>query len=138
MNQTVNEVNQKIWDEIFVLKPPVSSNAPMVETEDGNYTQADAIGYDDEQKSFAAVSRIIDTAIKTKQYKTYRVGEVFVETYNEDHAKILPFDVIFLFSRAWEEPLFPVLVRTVTENKLTVMYLGGEENEDVITETIDR
>lgn len=71
MNQTVNEANQKIWDEIFALKPPVSSNAPMVETEDGNYTQADAIDYDDEQKSYSAVSHIIENAIKTKQYKTY-------------------------------------------------------------------
>lgn len=138
MNQTVNEANQKIWDEIFAEQAPAPDDENMMQTEDGNYVPATPIGYDDEQKSYSAVSRIIENAIKTKRYKTYRIGAVFVETYDENHAKILPFDVIFLFSRSWEEPMFPVLVRTVTENRLTVMYLGGEDNEDVITKTIDR
>lgn len=137
MSKQYNEINEAIWDKHFSAMPPASDDSTMEMNENGEYVPATPIGYDEEQKLYGAVREILETAIKTHTYKTYRVGEVFVDTYHEDHQKIMPYDVIYLFSRDWEDMLFPVVVRTITEKKMTVLYLGGEENEDVITKTIE-
>lgn len=137
MSNQFNEANKKIWDDHFNAVPPEGDGKTMELNDAGEYVPATPIGYDEEQKLYGAIRNILEEAIKHHKYKTYRVGEVFVDTYHENHEKIVPFDVIYLFSREWEDMLFPVVVRTITEKKMSVYYLGGEENEDVITETIE-
>lgn len=133
-----NIINKKIWDNIF-HKTPNFNNTTMCCDDNGNYTVATPIGFDDEQKTYDALKEIIENAIKTKEYKTYKVGSAFVETYGNIKPNILPYDVIYLFTESWEEPLFPVLVKdiNISKDKMTILYLGGKENEDVITKTIN-
>lgn len=145
-----NVKNKTIWDRIFGETPNVGNNDGVyaeVISDDGTtkYEKATPIGYDDEQKTYNALKEIIESAIKDKDYLTYKISTDFVDSYmhcDNDGKKeeILPYDVIYLFSESWEEPLFPVLVREVDNEKgiMNVMWLGGEDNEEILTETIKR
>lgn len=132
-----NEINKKIWDNIF-SKNPNQDESVMQRDDNGNYTVATPIGFDDEQKTYDALKEIIENAIKTKEYKTYKIGSAFVETYGNIKPDILPYDVIYLFTESWEEPLFPVLVKdiNISKDEMTILYLGGAEHEDIITKKI--
>ena len=135
----MNVENKKIWDEIFQKQPPVNNDddcCVMCERENGEYVPATPLGFDDEQKTFDALKEIIETAIKVKKYKTWHIGSGLVETYTEDKSPIEEFDVVYLFSKSWEEPLFPVLVKEITDKVIKVQWIGGKENEDIINKEI--
>lgn len=66
----------------------------------------------------------------------YHIGSKLVETYTEDKSPIEEFDVVYLFSKSWEEPLLPVLVKEITDKVIKVQWIGGKENEDIINEQI--
>lgn len=134
----MNVENKKIWDRIFQQQPPVNNDdyCEMCENENGEYIPATPLGFDNEQKTFDALKEIIETAIKLKKYKTWHIGSNLVETYTEDKSPIEEFDVIYLFSKSWEEPLFPVLVKEITDKVIKVQWIGGKENEDIISKEI--
>lgn len=134
----MNIENKKIWDEIFQQQPPVNNDdcCVMCESENGEYVPATPLGFDDEQKTFDALKEIIETAIKVKKYKSWHIGSNLVEAYTEDKTPIEEFDVIYLFSKSWEEPLFPVLVKEITDKVIKVQWIGGKENEDIISKEI--
>lgn len=129
----MNIQNKKIWDDIFQKQPTidnVSDCCTMCEDESGNYVPATPIGFDDEQKEYDALKEIIESALKNKDYKTWHIGSELVETYSDEHAPIEKFDVIYLFTKSWEEPKFPVLVKNITDNEIELWWLGGEDNEE--------
>lgn len=134
----MNKENKKIWDDIFAKQPPVTNSendeegVTMCENEDGEWVPATPIGYDDGQKTFDALKEIIESAIKKKSYKTWRIGTKLVETYDDKHESIEEFDVIYLFTNSWEEPVKPVLVKEITEDYVTLQYLGGADNESIL------
>ena len=134
-----NEINKKIWDEIFKQKPNYDESV-MCCDDNGNYTVATPIGFDDDQKTYDALKEIIEGALKCKNYKTYKIGSAFVETYGNIKPDILPYDVIYLFTESWEEPLFPVLVKdiNISKDEMTILYLGGPEHEDIISKIIKK
>lgn len=134
----MNVENKKIWDEIFQKQPPVNNDdcCVMCESENGNYVPAIPLGFDDEQKTYDALKEIIESAIKNKTYKTYKVGAELKETYSIEHLPIEEFDVIYLFDNSWEEPMFPVLVKAITDIQIEIQYLGGEDNEEILTKQI--
>ena len=134
-----NENNKKIWDEIFKRTPNYDESV-MCCDDNGNYTVATPIGFDDDQKTYDALKEIIENAIKTKEYKTYKIGSAFVETYGNIKPDILPYDVIYLFTESWEEPLFPVLVKdiNISKDEMTILYLGGPDHEDIISKIIKK
>lgn len=134
----MNVENKKIWDGIFQKQPPVNNDdcCVMCESENGNYVPAIPLGFDDEQKTYDALKEIIESAIKNKTYKTYKVGAELKETYSNEHLPIEEFDVIYLFDNSWEEPMFPVLVKAITDIQIEIQYLGGEDNEEILTKQI--
>lgn len=134
----MNVENKKIWDGIFQQQPPVNNDdcCVMCESENGNYVPAIPLGFDDEQKTYDALKEIIESAIKNKTYKIYKVGAELKETYSNEHLPIEEFDVIYLFDNSWEEPMFPVLVKAITDIQIEVQYLGGEDNEEILTKQI--
>ena len=72
--------------------------------------------------------------------KIQKIGSAFVETYGNIKPDILPYDVIYLFTESWEEPLFPVLVKdiNISKDEMTILYLGGPEHEDIISKIIKK
>ena len=40
------------------------------------------------------------------------------------------------FDNSWEEPIYPVLVKSITDNYIEVQWLGEEDNEEILTEQI--
>ena len=134
----MNVESKKIWDGIFQKQPPVNDDdcCEMCESENGEYVPATPLGFDDEQKTFDALKEIIEAAIKVKKYKTWHIGSKLEETYTEDKTPIEEFDVIYLFSKSWEVPVFPVLVKEITDKVIKVQWIGGKENEDIINEEI--
>ena len=88
------------------------------------------------KKTYDALKEIIETAIKDKAYKTYKVGAELRETYGDKHLPIEKFDAIYLFDNSWEEPIYPVLVKAITDNYIEVQWLGEEDNEEILTEQI--
>ena len=131
----MNTKNKEIWDNIFGQQPTISNDF-MCEDENGNYVPATPIGFDDEQKTFDALTDIIEIAIKNKTYKTWKMRSKLVETYSDVHQPIEEFDVIYCFSEDWEEALFPVLVREIKDDAIVVMWLGGKDNEETRTQEI--
>ena len=133
----MNKTNKQIWDNIFEQQPEIDADdCVMTCDEDGNYTPATPIGFDDEQKEYDALKEIIEGAIKKKSYKSWKIGSPLVETYTEEKDKIEEYDVIYLFSKDWEEPVIPVLVKTITDNSVEVWWLGGPDKETTIKKTI--
>lgn len=99
----------------------------------GQYVPAIPLGFDNEQKTFDTLKEIIDAAIKTKTYKCWHIGTKLVETYTDEHSPIEEFDVIYLFSKSWETPKFPVLVKEIKKDTIVIEFLGGEDDEEAIT-----
>ena len=132
----MNKENKKIWDNIFAKQLPETNpddeDVVMCEKEDGECVAATPLGYDDDQKTFDALKEIIESAIKKKSYKTWRIGTKLVETYDDKHAPIEEFDVVFLFTNSWEEPIRHALVKEITEDYVTLQYLGGADNENIL------
>ena len=138
----LNEKNKQIWDaEMGKLPPAPDENTPMCEDENGNLTYATPLGYDDDMKEYSAVKDIIEGAIKSKNYKCWKIKSKLVETYTDEHEEIVPFDVVFLFSSDWEIPIFPVLITDIDTNKkeLSVSWIKtgpNDEDDDVAHKVI--
>lgn len=132
----MNVENKKIWDNIFSQQPSINKDDVLTMDENGNYIPATPIGFDDEQKTYDALKEIIEGAIKNKNYKTWKVGSQLKETYGNEHLPIEEFDVIYLFTKSWEEPQFLVLVKAITDTQIEVQVLGGEDNEEILTERL--
>lgn len=126
-----NLKNKEIWDNEFAKVPPVSDeDCCCCEDESGNYVPATPLGYDDDMKEYSAVKDIIEGAIKNNDFKTYRCKTPLVETYNEEHAPLKIYDVIYPFTSDWEEPTFPVLITGINEaeNKINVAFVDYEDD----------
>ena len=113
--------------------------------ENGNISKAIPLNYDYDQCKYDAIKDLIETAIKEKRYKTWKIGTKLVDTYSKKHERIKLYDVIYLFTESWEIPVFPVLVQGVYETKLddgtfktmvNVTYIDNEE-DDVVVKDID-
>lgn len=136
-----NQINKEIWDSKLAKQPPRLDDEDFCVSccdENGECVPAVPLGYDEESKQWSAVREIIDQAVKNRRYKTYRLGSDFVETYDDKHEKILPYDVIYCFSEAWAQPLRPVVVKEVGEDELTLMFIGGRDGDELMTEKIKR
>lgn len=142
--KTIAEANKAYWDELMEDKyPPVEgydSNGCCVieEDEDGNVRPATPINNDPDIKLYGALKEVIESNIKLKTYKCWHIGTELFESYAKFPEPINEFDVLFLFSKDWEEPLFHVLVKKIDEeNKtITVQWLGGKDHEDPITKEL--
>ncbi len=126
----MNKENKKIWDDIFEKQPELDDSV-MCKNENGNYVAATPIGFGDEQKTYDALKDIIEGAIKKKNYKTWHIGTKLIETYTEEHLPIEEYDVIYFFSKDWEEPLFFAMVKNITDTNIEYWWLGGEDNETI-------
>lgn len=127
----MNELNKKIWDDIFNQEPPQPSDEDCCccDNGEGGYKPATPIGYEPEMKEYSALKEIIEGAVKNKTYKTWKIGSKLEETYSEDHKPIEKYDVIYLFTSDWEEPIIPVLVKEITDTEVELWWLLDEETK---------
>jgi len=147
----INEENKKFWDDTFAQVPPTRDEdcccecsgkddsddevecccGCCCEDEDGNWKPAVPLGYDDDMKEYSAVKDLTEDAIKNRTYRCWKVGSYLVESYCENPEELRLYDVLFLFTESWEEPLFTVLLTGIDEenHKLKVMYIDNNKDK---------
>lgn len=122
----INEKNKKIWDDIMSKQPPVSDTdsecCVCCEGEDGSWQPAVPLGYDDGQKRYDATKELTEGAIKNKDYKTWKKGSWLKDSYSKGTEDIKLFDVVYLFTADWEEPIMPMVLTAVNEENKTVEF----------------
>ena len=132
----MNETNKKIWDDEFSKQPSTSSDDCCFSMDDnGNYSEAIPLGYDDEQKEYSAVKDIIENAIFKKEYKLWKIRSELKDFCTSE--PIEPFDVVYCLDESWEYPLFPVIIHSINKNENTVIVKFVDHKEDeVITKVM--